>query len=50
MIFDYALKTKNSDFRVSEVPLLPEMSLKDAALYTHIWVEKSSFSTFENFN
>lgn len=42
---DFRLKTKNSDFRVTEVPLLPSFDSKPK-LFSYLWLEKSNYTTF----
>lgn len=43
---DFRVKTINSDFLVTEVPLLPHFDPK-AKSYTYIWLKKSNYTTFE---
>lgn len=43
---EFKLKTKNSDFRVTEVPLLPNFD-STLKLFTYLWLEKSNYTTFE---
>ena len=43
---DFKLKTQNSDFRVAEVPLLPDMDSAPKK-YTYLCLEKSNFTTFD---
>lgn len=43
---DFKVKTINSDFLVTEVPLLPNFD-PFAKKYTYIWLKKSNYTTFE---
>ena len=43
---DFKVKTINSDFLVTEVPLLPDFD-PHAKNYTYVWLKKSSYTTFE---
>lgn len=45
-ICDFRVKTKNSDFKVAEVPLLPDMDTSEKT-YTYIWLKKSNHTTFK---
>jgi tRNA pseudouridine13 synthase len=44
---DYKLKYINEDFQVTEVPLMPDLSVKGSRKFTYIWLRKSGFTTFE---
>ena len=44
---NYKLKYRNEDFRVTEVPLMPTLSLRKQSGYTYLWVKKSDFTTFD---
>ncbi len=43
---DFKVKTINSDFLVTEVPLLPNFDPL-AKKYTYVWLKKSNYTTFE---
>ena len=43
---DFKVKTINSDFLVTEVPLLPTFDPL-AKEYTYVWLKKSNYTTFE---
>ncbi len=43
---DFKIKTKNSDFLVTEVPLLPDIG-SSPQKYTYLWLKKSNYTTFE---
>lgn len=42
---DFKLKTRNSDFRVTEVPLMPDLEMAPQK-FTYLWLKKSNFTTF----
>ena len=44
---DYKLKCINGDFQVTEVPLMPHLTLKKPYEFTYIWFQKSGFTTFD---
>ena len=46
---DFRVKTINSDFLVTEVPLLPNFDPLTKK-YTYIWLKKSNYTTFEALN
>lgn len=43
----YKLKCINEDFQVTEVSLIPSITLKKPYKFTYIWLQKSGFTTFE---
>lgn len=43
---DFRIKTINSDFHVTEVPLLPDFD-SPVKKYTYVWLKKSNYTTFE---
>jgi tRNA pseudouridine13 synthase len=43
----YKLKCKNDDFQVTEVSLMPDITLKRPFKYSYVWIQKSGFTTFE---
>ncbi len=45
-VCDFRVKTINSDFRVTEVPHLPNFD-PQIKTYTYVWLKKSNFTTFE---
>ena len=44
---DYKIKCVNKDFQVTEVSLMPNLTLKKPYKFTYIWLQKSGFTTFE---
>ena len=42
---DFRVKTNNSDFCVTEVPLLPDLELGPKK-FTYLWLKKSNYTTF----
>lgn len=42
---DFRLKTNNSDFRVTEVPILPDLEMGPKKV-TYLWLKKSNYTTF----
>ncbi|MDP3965070.1 MAG: tRNA pseudouridine(13) synthase TruD [bacterium] len=44
---NYKLKCINDDFQVTEVPLMPTLTLKRPRRFTYIWIQKTGFTTFD---
>ncbi len=47
-MFDFKVKQINSDFLVTEVPLLPEVKSPQKSNYTYVWLSKSNYTTFRS--